>query len=272
MFLLFASAILYEKPLRILRHRLFPFFALGLPALLLTFSRASWFSFLLGFLFIAVWIHRDRRVLVGFLVCVMLFASYVGLSGLKVRFLSEAPGQTMVERFYETFSAARWKGEYYGLGRVFWFVQTPLSVIPASPIFGFGPGQYGGGVVAALRNTKVYEQLGLPFGVFGTDGYIDNSWFSLWGEAGTLGLALYVWMYATAFFYAVRLYRRSRDGFTRALALGFAASLIAVAFASFLSTLLEVRTTAYYIWLYAGAVFVLGERERIHLPVSSRAK
>src|SRR3989338_11657233 len=118
MFLLFASAILYEKPLRILRHRLFPFFALGLPALLLTFSRASWFGFLLGFLFIAVWVHRGRRVLAALVSFILVVTAYVGLTGIHVRFITEAPGQTLVERFYETFSYARRRGGYYGPGRV----------------------------------------------------------------------------------------------------------------------------------------------------------
>ncbi|MBI2614179.1 MAG: 50S ribosome-binding GTPase, partial [Gemmatimonadetes bacterium] len=106
-------------------------------------------------------------------------------------------------------------------------------------------GQFGGGTVAALRNTRVYEQLGLPFGVYGTDGYIDNSWFSLWGETGTLGLLFYLWVYLGLFAYALRLHRRSQDAFTRSLALGFAAAQIGIAFNALLSTLLEIRTSAY---------------------------
>jgi O-antigen ligase len=133
-------------------------------------------------------------------------------------------------------------------------------VIPASPIFGFGPGQFGGGAAAALGNTRVYEQLGLPFGVFGTGGHIDNNWFSLWGETGTLGLLLYAWMFLILFRMAVRLFRESRDPSTRALAIGFAALLIAVTFNAFLSTILEIRTTAFYLWLYAGAVVLLAGR------------
>ncbi len=37
--------------------------------------------------------------------------------------------------------------------------------MPASPIFGHGPGTYGGGAAAVLGNSKVYDELGLPFGV-----------------------------------------------------------------------------------------------------------
>jgi O-antigen ligase len=237
-------------------------FVLGLPALVLTYSRASWFAFIFGFLFIGMVMKRDRRVMAAFLSFVIIVGSYLAISGLNVRFITEAPGQTLVERFYETFSAARWRGEYYGYGRVYWFVQTPLAVVAASPIFGFGPGQFGGGAAAALHNTRVYEQLGLPFGVFGTDGYIDNNWFSLWGESGTLGMVFYLWGYLALFVYAVRLYRSSNDPMTRAIAIGYAAAMIGVAFNAFTSTLLEIRTLAFYLWLYGGFVVAIGETKK----------
>ncbi len=235
-------------------------FALGLPAIVLTYSRSSWFAFLLGFLFIGLIIKKDRRVLAGLGIFVTLAVALVGVSGLNVSLITEAPGQSLSERFYESFSYARWRGEYYGLGRVFWYVHTPADVVPASPILGFGPGQFGGGAVAALHNTSVYEQLGLPYGVFGTEGFIDNNWFSLWGEGGTLGIGLYLWFYASLFLYAMNVARTHKDPFIRALALGVCAMLIGVAFNAFTSTVFEIRTSAYYLWLYAGLLYVLASR------------
>ena len=116
--------------------------------------------------------------------------------------------------------------------------------------------------MAALRQTRVYERLGLPFGVYGTEGFIDNSWFSLWGEVGTLGMVFYVWMYATLFTLAVRAYRRGTDFMMRAIALGFAAAMIGVAFNAFLSTIFEIRTIAFYLWMYGGFVVALGASSR----------
>ena len=241
------------------RSELVALFVVAIPTLVLTYSRASWFAFLLAFLFIAVWIKRDRRVMFAVASVIIAVVAYVGVTGLNVRYITEAPGQTLVERFYETFSYARWRGEYFGLGRVYWMVQTPLTVVAASPLFGFGPGQFGGGAVVALDNTKVYEQLGLPFGVFGTEGIIDNSWFSLWGETGTLGMVFFLWMYVGLIVYCVRVYRRSTDPFTRALSIGVAAAMLGVAMNAFLSTVFEIRTLAFYVWMYAGFVVVLGE-------------
>jgi len=263
LFLLLGTGFLFVKQEKKIQKWLPWIFAFGILALVMTFSRASWFAFILGFLFIGLWVKRDRRVVIALVSFVIVVLGYVAITGLSVSYITEAPGQTLIERFYESFSAARWRGEYYGLGRIYWDVQTPLVVVPSSPLFGVGPGQFGGGAVAALHNTKVYDALGLPFGVYGTEGFIDNNWFAIWGEAGTIGLALLIWMFIALFRYSLDVYRGSKDPFTRALALGFAACVIAVAFNALTSTVLEIRTLAFYFWMFAGFVVVLGEGKRV---------
>lgn len=259
-FLLIALAWLYEKRLKADRRLMQVVLLLGIPTLILTFSRSSWFAFALGALFISVWLYRDKRVITGCAIFGTILAAYLAVSGLRVDILAEAPGQTLVERFYETFSYTRWLGEYEGIGRTFWFVHTPLDVIPAAPVFGHGPAQFGGGAAAALHQTKAYSQVGLPFGVYGTEGYVDNNWFSIWGEAGTLGLSFFIWLYVSVFLVAHQLYKKSAQLFPRVLAVSLMAMLLAVAFNALLSTLFEIRTTAFYLWLYAGFVAVLWDR------------
>ncbi len=258
-FLLLATGFLFTKQMRE-KHTWLPWlFAIGIPAMVLTYSRSSWFAFLFGFVLIGLLIKKDRRVLAGLGAFVLFLGLVLGGSGLNVSLITEAPGQSLTERFYESFSYARWRGEYYGLGRVFWFIHTPLTVVAASPFLGFGPGQFGGGAAATLRNTSVYEELGLPFGVFGTEGFIDNNWFSLWGETGTLGMIFYVWLYGGLFFFALKVARESKDPFVQSIALGVAAILLGVAFNGFTSTILEIRTSAFYLWLYAGFLYVFYE-------------
>lgn len=273
-FLLLASGFLFTVAdrSRKMRPLLWWMFALGIPALVLTYSRSSWFAFLIGFLFIGLIIKRDKKVIAGLLVSIFLILSYLAASGLTVGLLAEAPGQTFSERFFEAFSYSRWRGEYYGLGRTFWFVHTPLVVVAASPIIGWGAGQFGAGAAAALHNTVVYEKLGLPFGVFGTEGFIDNNWFSLWAEAGTLGLFFYVWMFLALFVIAMRTYRHSEDTYTKGLAIGFAAVTIAIAFNAFTSTLFEIRTLAFYMWLYGGFVYVLGSHNETRSRIQSETR
>jgi hypothetical protein len=232
-------------------------------ALALTYSRSSWFGFALGFLIIGLWIKRDRRVVIGVGLVAAVAVSFFFYERVVLRYLVDVPQQTLVERFYEAFSPERFKGEYYGLGRVYWWVNTPLVVVRSSPFFGVGPGQFGGGAVAALHNTTAYDRLGLPFGVYGTDGQIDCNWMSLWGETGTVGIIFYLVIFGALARTAYRVFRQSADGWTRGLALGFLGAEAAVSFQSFFGSYLEVRTLAIFFWLVGALVVILGKREKI---------
>ncbi len=263
-FLVLLVAFLYERVIKKdeeMSAWLILFFAL--PVLGLTYSRSAWFGFVLAFLFIALLIKRDRRVMVVSVIVPALMFAYLSFTGLVVNRLIDTADQTFVERFFEAFSLERFKGEYYGLGRVYWIVQTVTTVVPAAPLFGHGPGSYGGGAVAALGNTEVYDKLGLPFGVYGTEGYIDNNWMSMWGELGTLGLGAYIALYFALFSACLHVYRESKDPETRALALGVAAAMIAVGLNAFLATYLEARTLAVYLWMFGGIVVAQGKREGV---------
>lgn len=265
-FLLFIVAILYEPKLRDKYGRyLMPMLLIALPVLAMSYSRSAWFGFFLGFLFLAIVVHRDRRVTIGLGIIGAIIAGYLMISGLVVNRLIDTAEQGLTERFFEAFSYERWRGEYYGIGRLFWMVQTVKEVVPAAPVFGHGPSMYGAGAVAALGNTAVYDELGLPFGVYGTEGYIDNNWFSLWGETGTLGLSVYLWLYLSLFFYCLRVYKTSKNPETRALAIGVAAAMLAASLNAFLASFLEVRTLAVYLWVAPALVVVQAKREKLKL-------
>ncbi|MBU0614053.1 O-antigen ligase family protein [Patescibacteria group bacterium] len=263
-FMLIIAGLLYQPDARQKYGRfLMPLLIAGLPVLALTYSRSAWFGFVLGFLFISVVIMRDKRVMIASGIAGAGIVLYLAFSGLVVSQLVDVSRQTVAERFFEPFSYERWRGEFYCLGRLYWMFETVKTVVPASPIFGHGPATYGGGAVTALGNTALYDKLGLPFGVYGTDGYIDNNWFSLWGETGTLGIGFYLWAYIALFFLAIRVYRKSDDSFAKGLAIGFAAAMIAVCLNAFLATFLEVRTLAVYLWTFGGIILVLAEKEKI---------
>jgi len=261
--MLLAIGLLYYLRVREQRRQLLVFLIAVLPAFVMTESRASWFGFLLGLFALGAWLMKDKRVRMGFVVALAAILIYVGAAGIAVRYMTEYPGQTPVERLFEAFSFERWRGEYYGLGRLFWIVQTPLVVVRSSPLFGVGPGQFGGGAVAALRNTTVYEKLNLPFGVYGTEGYIDNNWFAIWGETGTLGVMFYMWMFFVLAGISLTVWKKSKDVFAKGLALGYFGCILAVFFQAFLATYLEVRTLAMYFWIFGAFLYVLGRREKI---------
>lgn len=263
-FFLIGTGLLYQIKDKLDRRWLMIAIGLSIPAFIMTLSRASWFGFVLGLIVIGAVLMKDWRVRIAIVAAIGLSMMYLAYTGIAVRYLIDTPEQTPVERLFEAFSYERWRGEYIGLGRVFWVVQTPLVVIRSSPLFGVGPGMYGGGAVAALGNTRVYEKLNLPFGVYGSEGYIDNNWFSLWGETGTLGVGFYAWMIFLLAFMAFRTWQQAKDPYVRGLALGFLGAVIAVSFQAFLATYFEVRTLALYLWLYGAFVFVMARREKIN--------
>ena len=229
----------------------------ALPVLALTYSRASWFAFVLGALFISWIVHKDKRIAYGLGLGAVMILIYVALSGLVVSRLVDVPSQTIIYRLLEAFSVERWYGEYYGLGRLYWIVQTVTSVFPASPLFGHGPGVFGGGTVSALQYTEVYDNLGLPFGIFGTQGMIDNNWMSLLGETGLLGLGIYIWMYIGLFWLLRDRIRLVHHPILRAFVIGVMAILPGYMMIAFLGTYLEVRTVAAYLWTFAGIATTL---------------
>jgi len=248
-FLMLAAGLLWERAVPVRKMVSAAFFTAGGMALLLTQSRASWFGFAIALFVSGFLLKRDRRVLAAAAISVvLLFGAWI-YTGVQLRYLTESPDAPIVSRFFEAFSPARWRGEYDGLGRLYWAIITPTVVVPASPIFGFGPGSFGGGAAAALHMTDVYDALKIPFGVWGTEGYIDNNWFAIWGEVGTVGLAAYAFMIISLLRLAIRVFRTSKDRELRGVALGYAGAVAAVIFQAFLGTYLEMRTLALYVWM-----------------------
>lgn len=265
--LLMLFAALYEKFSKRQKQLIFLVFTLGCTALLLTYSRTSWFGFILGAGFIGVIMKRDKRLVYGAILLITAIFIYQQISGVVVNKLYDRPYAhiSIIERILESFSYERWRGEYRGYGRLFFIVETPRKVMSLSPIFGFGPGQYGSGAAAAFHNTRVYDMAGIPFGIWGIYGHIDNSWLSLWGETGTVGLSLYILFFLFLFHSSYQVYKKSKYTVTRFLALGYMGIILSVTFASFLATFMEMRTLALYFWLFGGFVVALGYRENLFL-------
>lgn len=256
--LLIIVGLLYQK---YFKERVFVFLmvVLGIITLALTYSRSSWFGFLLGLFVIGYLIKKDKKVFLFYGLVILFVVLYLLVSPVIISELVDQPQATFTERFFEAFSRRRWVGEYYGLGRLYFIVKTPLVVVASSPIWGVGPGQYGGGTVRALGNSMVYSKLGLPFGIWGTEGHIDNNWMSIWGETGTLGLIFYIWMLVALLRMSYRIYQKTDDKFTQGLALGYAGAIVAVSLNAFLATFFEIRTLALYLWMMGGMVWVLGQ-------------
>lgn len=225
---------------------------LTIPVLVLTYSRASWFGFVLGLVVASVLIKKDKKVLMVLLVLIASIVGYTAYKEIRVRRLIDEPRITPMQRLLEAFSERRWRSEYQDKGRMFFIVETPRALFPSHIFLGVGPGQYGGGAATLLHNTTAYDELGLPFGIWSVEGQVDSNWTSMLGETGVLGIAAYVGMFISFLFFARRVLKDPESSdLSKSLSLGFIAATLSYTFQGFLGTHFEVRTLAPFYWLLA---------------------
>lgn len=232
---------------------------LSLVVLFLTSSRASWLAVIFGILFLGIFILKDKRILwavVGLGAVTILYLGLFALTHDNVFSITEKPNQVLAERIFEAVNFNAWRSSYEGFGRIFFIINVPISVVYTAPVFGMGPGNFGGGVAAALNNTLAYDKLHLPFGIQDYYGQIDNSWWAILGEVGFLGLflwvALYVWIIKES---KKNLLVESIDNNSMALNYGLISLTIGLFVLGFFGPYLEFRTLMFYYWLFVGIVF-----------------
>ena len=225
----------------------------------LTLSRASWLMVFVGIFVVGFVLLRDKRILSVYIVFMSVLVVYLaGFAMVHSNILSitEKPTQSLAERIYEGVSIKAHQQSYEGYGRIFFIVNTPRVVVASAPLFGVGPGNYGGGVAAALSNTNVYDRLHLPFGIQNHYGQIDNSWFSIWGEYGTLGLLFWCSVFVMIIKFCLVNIRRRQDDFLYALSLGIMGATVGIVVAGFFGPYFEFRSLMFYYWLVVGVMFL----------------
>lgn len=240
-------------------------FALLAICLFLSISRASWLAALGGVTVIGLAFHKDKRVLI-FLTSLVSLAILLTISFALTRdnlsSIIDRPEQSLTERLIEAGSPRAWRESYDGYGRIFFIINTPRILIPNAFFFGFGPGNYGGGVAAALFNTRVYDRFGLPFGIQNIAGQIDNSWFSLWGETGTFGLIAWIAVFITLIRMALRVRQDATHAFEKILAESMIGGICVLSVLGFFGPYFDFRTLNTFFWTNAGIVALLWQKQR----------
>jgi len=230
----------------------------SLPALLLTYSRLSWIGFASGAILIGAFIKKDKKIIfgsiIGMAIISMTLLAYINIKQIKTRRLTDQPSMDIAHRFLLLFSPAELKTSYDGYGRLYFIINTPMKVVKNNPFFGVGLGQYGSGIAYTLHNTSKYDELRIPFGIGDEFGQIDNNWMSIWGETGTLGLLAFICIFVSLFKHTLKIYKESKDDFSKGMTLGFTGIILAVCIQSFLGPYFEIRTVSFYFWLLAGIV------------------
>ena len=238
------------------REKWWMIFILSSTALLLTYSRANWLAFIGGMFTIGYFLMHDRRLFkilatFGFVLATYLIFIII-TQNLGTGTVDQNSRQSIRDRLVESVSFYSWRQSYEGYGRFFFIINTPLRVVSDSPLFGVGPGNYGGGVAAALDNRRVYNILHLPFGIQNVYGQIDNNWLSIWGETGTLGLLVWMLLFAKIFRSAYRVQEKSDDVIQKTVAQGLCGSVVALSIMGFFGPYFEFRALMMYFWLIVG--------------------
>ncbi|HRY36406.1 MAG TPA: O-antigen ligase family protein [Candidatus Magasanikbacteria bacterium] len=237
--------------------------------LLLTSSRASWIGAAAGIFVAGVLVVKDRRIwsffAASFVMVIIYFFGFIAITENAFQ-ITEKTNMSFQERVFEAFSWRSWQNSYEGYGRIFFIINTPLKVVANYPLFGVGLGNYGGGVASAMLNYNFYDRLSLPFGISNIYGQIDNSWFSIWGESGTLGLICWLAFFIVIFRAGYILYKRGSDGFAQTLGLGFCALSPAIVVIGFFGPYFEFRALMFYFWLMAGILMNVYLKDTNYTP------
>ena len=210
-------------------------------ALLLTYSRGSWFGLAAGFGLVALAI--DRRALLTWVVVLGLAygtAVVMPKGILTGMFQGFDPYATTVNRI----QAVR---EHRDLRTL--FVINAVPIIDDHLLLGVGPGRYGG-AAASVFGSPVHDR-------YGTDDLlreqrtVDNFWLHLAVEGGALGVAALLAMIGTALFAPIRALRRA-SGSRFSVPAGIVSATAVVCVAAFTTMLLEGNTAAFLFWFLLG--------------------
>ncbi len=174
---------------------------LGLVALVLTFTRAAWAGFFIGFVYVIVFGARYTRVRPRTVAMIVVAAIVVvvALAPMIEMRLSESVGDAYDERA--------------GLMRI------AMAVIEAHPVFGVGPGAY----------SHVFKEYLPPGGMDQWLYTVHNEYLLRAAETGILGGLAWIWLLLAALRQSRDLLRRSASPEMRALALAWGGGLLNLA-------------------------------------------
>jgi O-antigen ligase len=212
--------------------------ALLLSSLLLTYSRMSFLSFMfVAFAFLIV----HRRQYIPFLLAAAVTLPLI-----------------MPQRFWERLLFA-FSPEYIQLslkgGRLFLALKS-LEVVRMSPIFGVGPGRFGGSV-AGIFTSPLYRTLNMPYHM-----NLDNFYFQVWTEMGTIGLLMFLWLFISLFRQAFLGLKAARDPLGKSITAGTIIVFCGLIIQSAVASIWEVHPIAVYLWFFAACtVFWLKNEE-----------
>jgi O-antigen ligase len=125
------------------------------------------------------------------------------------------------------------------------FVINAVPILRDHPLFGVGPGRYGG-AVAYDFGTPIYAEYGTGK-LLTQQRTVDNFWLHILVESGVLGAIAFIGMIVLLGYRLVRLALRSR-GLRYVLAAGTLGGVATVVASTGTTMLLEGNTVAFMFW------------------------
>lgn len=168
---------------------------------ILTFSRASYYGALIGFIVFLVFVRRKKLFFVWLFLCGILFSLFLPGLGEKVRhrIKSTYEGREAVNPVPTPFGVIMLEDSAYA--RYKNLENVILHVIPYYPFFGKGV-------------------TGIGLG--------DNQYALLLGETGIIGFLSFFWLIFSVIFLSFMVYTKSTVSYERALAIGIFSSTFAL--------------------------------------------
>jgi hypothetical protein len=232
---------------------------LGVPALLLSFSRQSWLAVSVGFVAILLMAGRSSfrktkvLVLIALVAVTILYptlvrhATYIGGSA--------TAESSLAERALEPFSKKYFEVSRYSYGRLFVIVEVGGRLLERAPFLGMGPGQFGS-LTSRFLGADSAQLVGLPENAARLIN--DVNWVVILGQFGLSGVLAYLCMLFALFRISHSRYRAASHSFDRGLALGYAGAVVATGLLGFFGPNFEVRQISFFLWYFGGIIAGLG--------------
>ena len=217
------------------KYRIGLLIAIGLMliVLILTFSREAWLALFVGVVVVLWFQNRNVKALTIIVVsAVVLGMVWQLVPGFKERTLSQVKTIDDYVRYRNMLVAAQ--------------------LIKANPIFGVGPGMWGGSAAVLLGSPMMEKYPPLT-------ATADSNWLSMTVEFGILGSCIFLGLLFAVFrrtlkyLYKARPAYKTGDSFKRGVFMGASVSIVGFALLALVSPAFENQQISFYVWFFAGA-------------------
>lgn len=243
------------------RARLRVLLLLGFACVLLSFSRSSLLTVLIG---TAVLGHLSGGRRIAYAILVVLIVGLSVITFLGMRYAGEnlpVYSTSIVYRWVRPFTAENMAVTQAGNFRLFLLFVVSAKVLAISPLFGLGPGTFGSALTMS-PSSEMYASLGMTTQL--APGYAaDSNWTTMLAQTGLLGLAAFIFIVTRMASYSVRLLRHSSDPMVRGVSLAQIGVTAGIVVAGFFGPFFEARYTSFYFWVVSGMVAALARVEGV---------